>query len=135
MLNSKVFFIILTFTAVLFAARRKESPEPYLRYRSIKCAGSPKSVSSFKCYIKAYGRKNTTLNIISNLTRPFYRSYITYDWNYKSLSNSLRSIINATTEVCQFLNGTGNHPVMNWIFGMMPSLKNIIHPCPYEVNF
>jgi Protein of unknown function (DUF1091) len=44
------------------------------------------------------------------------------------------TIINSTVEVCEFLNGTQNNPLMVWTFAAMEDSlpKGFIHPCPYS---
>ncbi|CAH1733836.1 unnamed protein product [Chironomus riparius] len=135
MLKSK-FFLLFLYFSMNFAARvQKQNLEPYSRFKSIHCNSSNITVSGYKCYIKAFSRTNTTTNIFVNLTRPVHSFNVRYDLRFKSLSNSQRSIINTTLEVCSILNGTGSNPVYKWFIGMMPELEELLHPCPYKVGF
>jgi len=129
----KLFLLFLYFSQVFAMRTQKQNFEPYSRYKSVNCSASQISVSSFKCFVKAYSRTNTTLNIIANISRPLYSVDIQFDFRSKSLSNSQRSIINTTFEICSILNGTMSNPVYNWILGMSPVFKNILHSCPYQV--
>jgi hypothetical protein len=126
-----VFFTILSICCA--ARKQKQNSEPYNRFKSTKCTSSNISLSGYKCFIKSYSRSNTTLNVLVNLTIPVNFVKLNYDFTYKSLSNSQRSIINATFELCAILNGTGSNPVFKWIIGMMPQLAELLHPCPYQV--
>lgn len=99
----------------------------------MNCWSSNKTLSGHKCFVKAYSRKNTTMNVFVNLTRPLFDVKARYDLTYKYLTNSQRSIINSTIEICEFLNGTGSNPVFKWIVGLMENFKHLLHECPYEV--
>ena len=133
MSNIKFVLLFLFFVQVSSLRRQKQTFEPYSRFKSVKCHTSNITVVDFKCFIKANSRRNTTLNMIANITRPVFTSIGRYDFRSKSISNSQRSIINATVDLCSFLNGTKSNPVAEWILGMMPELKKLIHPCPYQV--
>ncbi|KAL7011598.1 hypothetical protein ACKWTF_014341 [Chironomus riparius] len=133
MLNSKLFVLILYFSQILAFRQQKKSFEPYSRFKSVKCSASLISLSSFDCFVKAYSQRNTTINAVANVTKPIFVVNIRYDLRFKSLSNSQRSIINATTEICSILNGIASNPVYQWILGMMPEFKQSLHPCPYQV--
>jgi len=100
---------------------------------STKCDSSNKSVSGYKCYIKAYSRTITTLNVFVNLTETIFNAKFNYDLTYKSISNSYRSIINVTFEACSVLNGTANNPVFQWVMGNLPDLKKVLHACPPKI--
>jgi hypothetical protein len=130
-------FLLLSaiFLDIPSISARRQNAEPYLRFTHVKCDSSNKSVSGCKCYIKAYSRTNTTLNIFVNLTRPIFSAKFSYDLTYKSISNSYRSIINTTIEVCSFLNGTVGNPVFQWLMLNMPDLKRALHACPYKVSW
>lgn len=127
--------IFFTFLIHLASSARNQNYEPYQRLKSTNCQSSNKSVSGYKCYIKAYSQKNTTLNVFVNLTRPLFFVKISYDLTFKSISNSYRSIINVTFEACSILNGTANNAVFNWIMDSFQSFKKMLHACPYEVSF
>ena len=136
MSNFKLFLLIFYFFQSFASRIQKQNFDPYSRYKSINCSASLITLSSFECFVKAYSRTNTTLNIIANISRPIYFVKIQFDLRAKSLSNSERSIINVTFESCSILNGTMSNPVYHWVMGMMPALKQILHPCPYQVlNF
>ncbi|CAH1733837.1 unnamed protein product [Chironomus riparius] len=113
---------------------RKTTSYPYIRFTAMKCLSSSKSVSSFDCYVKAYSRTNTTMNVFVNLTRPIFAAKARYDLTYKYLTNSQRSIINSTLEICEFLNGTSANPVFKWIVGFMKNFDQMLHACPYTGN-
>lgn len=127
-----IFFIIFQ-SASLINPRRRFNFEPYIRYTGIKCWSSNSSISSYTCFIKSYSRDNSTLNICLNLTRPIFNVKGRYDMTFKYLTNSQRSIINATLEICEHFNGTISNPVLKWILGMNRNLDRLIHPCPYKV--
>lgn len=133
-LKKKILIFFAIYLSLVSGARRWRQMEPCMRYTYFNCSSSLKTIPWFKCFIKAFSRENTTLNIQVNMTRPVYNSYVRYDISYRSLSNSRRSIINVTGNLCEILNGTRSHPVMHWIMGMMPMLKEYLHPCPYVVN-
>jgi len=50
-----------------------------------------------------------------------------------SKSNQPRTIINATADICGFLNGTNNDPLSKYIFDAIGDAlaKNFLHQCPY----
>ena len=129
----KLYVFILYFSQIFGSRTQKLNFEPFSRFKSVKCTASNISASSFDCFVKAYSQRNTTLDVIVNFSKPLYIINIRYDFRAKSLSNSQRSIINATCEVCSILNGTASNPVYQWLLGMMPELKQSIHPCPYQV--
>jgi hypothetical protein len=130
-------FLLLSaiFLEISAVPARRQNTVPYVRFTSAKCDSSNKSVSGYKCYIKAYSRKNTTLNVFVNLTKPIFKLAFNYDLTYKSISNSYRSIINVTFEACSMLNGTAENPVFKWIMGNLPDLKTALHACPYKVSW
>jgi len=45
-----------------------------------------------------------------------------------------RTLINATAEVCKFLNGTKSEPIVKWVIDLvgpyMP--RGLVHNCPYR---
>ena len=129
----KLFVFILCFSQILGSRPQNQNIEPFSRFNSVKCTASEISVSSFNCFVKAYSQRNTTLNFIVNISKPLFDLNIRYDFRTKSLSNSQRSLINATFEVCSILNGTGSNPVFQWIIGLTPGLKKMLHHCPYQV--
>jgi hypothetical protein len=129
----KIMVLFVTFLLIYSAPARKQNLEPYVRFRSIKCSSSNKSLSGYKCYIKAYSQKNTTLNIFFNLTKPAFKLIFNYDLTLKSISNSYRSIINVTYELCSVLNGTAENPIFQWTIGNFPDFKRLMHRCPYKV--
>ena len=131
----KILFLFTIFLFILSFPVRKQHSEPYLRFTSTKCDSSNKSVSGYKCFIKAYSRTNTTLSVFVNLTKPIFKVKFNYDLTCKSISNSYRSIINVTFEACSLLNGTASNPVFQWIMGNLPDLKKLLHVCPYKVSF
>ncbi|KAL7011602.1 hypothetical protein ACKWTF_014345 [Chironomus riparius] len=104
---------------------RKTTSYPYIRFTAMKCWSSNKSLSGYNCYVKAYSRTNTTMNAFVNLTRPLFAVKARYDLTYKYLTNSQRSIINSTLEICEFLNGTESNPVFKWIIGLMENLDQL----------
>jgi hypothetical protein len=127
-----IFIILLNHFAT---SARVLNYEPYHRHKSISCQSSNKSVSGYKCYIKAYSQKNTTLNVFANLTKPIFYAKFSYDLTLRSISNSYRSIINVTFEVCSVLNGTVGNPVFQWIKESFPNFKQALHACPYKVSW
>ena len=133
MSSFKIFVFILYSSQIFGSRQQNQNFEPFSRFKSVKCTATNISVSSFDCFVKAYSQRNTTLNVIVNFSKPLNIINIRYDFRAKSLSNSQRSIINATCEVCSILNGTASNPVYQWLLGMMPELKQSIHPCPYQV--
>ena len=133
MLEIKIFTLFVIFSSCFSAREQNRIFEPYFRFKSTQCSSSNKSLSGYKCFVKSYSRKNATLNVFVNLTRPVNFVNVQYDFTYRSLSNSQRSIINATFEVCSILNGTGSNPVFQWLLGLAPDLKQGLHPCPYQV--
>ncbi|KAL7011599.1 hypothetical protein ACKWTF_014342 [Chironomus riparius] len=133
MLAIKLFIISVILSERVSTAARIQNSQPYLRFKSIKCNSSNKTISGYKCFIKAYSRTNTTINVFVNLTEPHFKADLNYDLTYKSLSNSYRSIINVTYEICSILNGTGSNPVFQWVVGHIPNLREILHVCPYKV--
>lgn len=126
-------FLIILIYCILNNSASKQNLDPYMRYTNVKCLTSNATISSFKCFIKSYSRYNSTLNIFVNLTRSIFDIKVRYDFRHKSLSNSQRSIINSTVDICQFLNGTITNPIFKWIIGMVPKLEKLLHTCPYEV--
>jgi len=50
-----------------------------------------------------------------------------------SKTSQPRTLINATADICGFLNETNNDPLSGWLFtGIRDALpKNILHQCPY----
>lgn len=126
----KIFLLFVIFSNIF---PLKQDLDPYMRYTNVKCLTSNCSMSGFKCFIKSYSRLNTTLNVFVNLTKPLFDLKVRYDFRHKSLSNSQRSIINSTVDVCSFLNGTDTNPIFKWILGVVPNLAKLLHPCPYEV--
>jgi hypothetical protein len=127
------FQVCLLFVIISSTSSLKQELEPYMRFTNVKCLTSNISVSGFKCFIKSYSRRNTTLNVFVNLTKSIHDIKVRYDLRYKSLSNAQRSIINTTIEVCSFLNGTDTNPVFKWLIGVIPNLSTFLHPCPYQV--
>ena len=118
----------------IFAARtQRQDLEPYSRFRSIQCSSSNISLTVLTCFVKAYSRKVTTITVNVNITRPLYSANLHYEFRSKSISNSQRSIINVTFNICSILNGTGSNPVFQWLIGHVPQLKESLHPCPYLV--
>lgn len=133
MLNFKNFILIFYFSLVFAPRARKQDLEPYSRFKSIKCLSSNSSVSNFKCIIKAYSQINTTTSIFVTLSKPVFLVYVRFDFRHRSLSNSQRSIINVTFEICSILNGTQTNPVYKWIIGLLPGMEKYLHPCPFKV--
>ena len=129
----KLFLIILQFSQVSLSRVRIQDLEPYSRYKGVKCHSSNITLSFYKCFIKANSRKNTTYNIFVNISRPIYSANLHFDFRYRSISNSQRSIINSTFEICSILNGTESNVLFKWIIGQMPNLVQLLHPCPYQV--
>ena len=134
MCSIKVFLLILALLINLTSPARKATIYPYIRFTKIKCLSSSNSLSGYDCFVKAYSRTNTTINIFVNLTRPLYSVKARYDLTYKYLTNSQRSIINSTLEICEFLNGTTSNPVFKWIVGFMKNFDQMLHTCPYTVR-
>ena len=134
---SKIIFITISLILLshLATSARIKNTEPYMRFTSTNCHSSNKSVSGYKCYIKANSQRNTTLNVFVNLSRPLFYVKFSYDLNYKTVSNSQRSIINVTFEACSMLNGTAANPVFNWVMSNMPDLQKAVHACPYKVSW
>lgn len=132
MSSLQVFLIILLFSTISSSRNNNKKLEPYSRYKSVNCDSSNVTLSSFKCFIKAYSRTNTTANFLVELKRPIFKVNCRFDLRFKSLSNSQRSIINSTAEICSILNGTGTNLLYKWFVGMMPELETLIHPCPYQ---
>lgn len=133
----KIIFIVsfLILFSSLATSAKIQNFEPYQRLTSLKCQSSNKSVSGYKCFVKANSRKNTTLNVFVNFTRPLFVIKISYDLTFKSISNSYRSIINVTFEACSLLNGTANNLVFHWIMENFPDLRQLLHACPYKVRW
>ena len=127
--------VVLAFCFLqIFAARtQKQELEPYSRFRSIQCSSSNLTLTVLTCFVKAYSRKVTTITVNVNITRPLYSANLHYEFRSKSISNSQRSIINVTFNICSILNGTGSNPVFQWLIGHVPQFKSIVHPCPFLV--
>lgn len=130
----ETFLIFSLFLVMSNTSKKPRNIEPYFIYKSVKCTTSKITISNVKCFVKAYSRTNATLNVYANLTRSIYSMNVMYDHSYRSLSNSQRSIINVTTEICSILNGTASNPVLEWVRGMIKELDSVLHPCPYEVS-
>lgn len=134
MLSLKIFLFLSSISLTFSTQHRNKNFEPYVRFKAFQCTSSNITITDFKCFIKAHSRRNTTMNIFVNIKKPIYDVKARYDYRAKYLSNSQRAIINVTLEVCSILNGTGSNPVFNWIMGMMPELKSLVHRCPYRVS-
>jgi len=64
---------ILLFAIILLICCTIQISSKFFKFRSIKCTSSNKTLQSdFKCFLKAYSRRNTTLNIIATITDPIY---------------------------------------------------------------
>ncbi|KAG5668974.1 hypothetical protein PVAND_016878 [Polypedilum vanderplanki] len=87
-------FIILTTN---FAANSRD--EPLVKFTSVKCT-STKSIIS-KCFVKAYSRKNTTLNVYLNITKEFKELNVNFMIQYRHLIPQYRTIVNVTFDFCR----------------------------------
>lgn len=135
MFSFKLNFIIFTINLTFGSRIRLNDFEPYARFTTVQCSSSNVTVSDFKCFVKAYSRKNTSLNLLLNISRPIYDIKARYEYRSKSIANAYRSLINVTIDICKVLNGTNSNPVFNWLMGMIPDLKVMLHPCPLEVFY
>jgi len=121
------------------------------KYTDVKCASSNKTISSELplCFIKAYSRRNSTLNIILRTLIPVYQLMVSfklnisiinllilqlrYDLSHSTTTNSYRSVINTTIDVCSFLNGTEANVATKWIIDQLKESigSRFFHSCPY----
>jgi len=106
-----------------------------LKFKSIKCSSSNKTLApDYKCFIKAYSRRNTTINMSGTIMSPIYdaKGHLLLTYEYMKKGNP-RTMINATADVCSFLNGTKSDVLMKWVIGIighyMPA--GLVHSCPY----
>lgn len=130
----KLFLIFLIFY-INFVTSARFGVEPFTKFTSIKCESTNKSISSYKCFLKSYSRRNTTINVSANISKPLFNFKLRYELLFSDIGNSKRIIINETIDLCPFLNGTSPNVLIKWIVGLMSaSLRDIIHPCPYSVR-
>lgn len=126
-LNFFIFFSLLTF---IFAANPYE--DAWLKFTSAKCSSSGKTMTQ-KCFIKAYSRKNSTLNVLVNITSQINEAKVNFEVRHKSLSNYYRTIINITFDFCKAMENKDNI-LMNWLLQLWSeNFRNNLHKCPYKV--
>ena len=111
----------------------KEFGEFSGRLKKVECNSSGISTRSFLCYVKAYSRTHTTLNVGINLTRNIDNFYVKHRLEYK-YGTIYRTVMNpAAIDWCSFMNGTTQnlfYQVSLDIIGK--SVPQLIHPCPYK---
>jgi Protein of unknown function (DUF1091) len=151
---SKAMKVIVYTTALLLAASFVLSVDKTIKIRSLKCTSSNKSISSnFKCFAKSYSRKFSTMNFDYFMTRPLFNimvsvnswnKFMTHFENFTQMHLEFKhgggitpyynTIINATLNFCEYLNGTKSNPVIKFVLDAMEGrLPNtMIHPCPCE---
>jgi hypothetical protein len=131
----KVYALLIVFVFDVFPYASASTGHSNIKMMT--CNSSNKTLLYYKCFAKAYSRKNQTMNILVSLAKPVYEVSIALEMSYKTTTSpNYRTIINATVDVCGYLNGTNSNPLGKWYFGILrESLpENLLHPCPYTVR-
>lgn len=105
--------------------------------KKVTCRASNITVRpDYKCNAKAFSRADQRMNVFFNLVKPIYDFYVSLDVSYKTTTNSYRSIINSTMDICGYLNGTSSNPLAKYYVDMVRNSvpPGFIHPCPYSVS-
>ena len=125
-----------------------------IKVRGSRCTASKKSIApEFKCFAKSYSRKLTTFNIDLTFTKKLYSAkvkvflIIFFSFFSKSIfqinsqvhhGNGItpffNTIINATTDICQFLGGDKSNIMVSMILDTVAKTlpKGVVHSCPYS---
>ena len=85
------------------------------------------------CFVKAYNRSYTTLNVGLNLTRDLNNFFIKQKLEYK-YGTIYRSVIDTPPiNWCYFMNGTTQNIFFKVCVDIVQeSVPQLIHPCPYK---
>lgn len=106
------------------------------RIKSVECSSfDNKSLSADFCYIKAYSRKLTTLNMKFNFHRKFSKPfYIQYIIGRKTSGNDCQNLFKSDfIEVCGLMDGLDANPLIkNIIHVMNETAPQLFQKCPYD---
>lgn len=105
--------------------------------KKVTCSASNITIRpDYKCSAKAFSRTDQKMNVCFNLVKPIYDFYLALDVSYKTTTNSYRSVINSTIDLCGYMNGTNSNPLAKYAMDMARNSvpPGLIHPCPYSVS-
>jgi hypothetical protein len=130
--------IVFVFDVFTYKAASLTALIGHSNIKMMTCNSSNKTIlPDYKCFAKAYSRNNQTMNVLMFFPKPVYEAFVALEVSYKTTTSpNYRTLINSTIDVCGFLNGTNNNPLVKWFFSVIrESLpKNFLHPCPYIVS-
>jgi hypothetical protein len=137
-ISSEAFFIIssqIFLYSLLIASGASNSPNIH-RLKSIECKSlDKKSMSVDYCFVKAYSRKLTTLNLKFDLHKKFPKPlYIQYILGRKTSGNYCQNIYKSDLiEFCGIMEGVDANPLIKNIFHLLnATAPQLLHKCPYE---
>lgn len=129
-------FLHLLIFYVNFVNSARSGDAAYNKFTWVKWTASNISASSYKCFLKAYSRRNVTVTVFANISRSLYDYKMRHELLFSDIGNAKRTIINETIDMCAFLNGTNTNVLFKWIVGVLDAnFKKYVHPCPYFVRF
>jgi hypothetical protein len=124
----KIPLLFATFASILAA---NSQDEPVVKFTSAKCTSTNTSLN-YKCFVKAYSRKNSTLNASFNITRELTEASMNFEVRYRAM-NQFRTIINMTLDFCGAMKSR-NNLMVNWLLNVWSdNFRNNLHECPYKI--
>lgn len=127
LINFVICFIFIPFAISLLAT-----------FKSSKCSASNLTIrSNFSCFVKAQRRNVGAISFKVFIIQKINHCFLDAQFFYKQkTSNYFRTIINNTINVCEFLKGTDNNPLIKAGIDIIRDYikKEYLHPCPYNVN-
>ncbi|CAO1349163.1 unnamed protein product [Diamesa hyperborea] len=104
-----------------------------VRFNKAVCNSSGISTTSHFCYVKAYSRTLTTLNIGYNLTRNLDNFFVKHRLEYK-YGTIYRTVMNpAAINWCSLMNKTTENLFFKVTMEIVEkSIPELIHTCPYN---
>ncbi len=133
----KTIFLVL-FLSILsksISFRQDKSKIYSAKFKDVKCESFDNStvVIDF-CYLKAFSREQTFLNVGGTLLRSINSIFIQTIGFYR-YNTVFRKIMESTVDFCGFMDGASNNILSKMICEMIAgSNPNLIHKCPYEAG-
>lgn len=130
-------FILLIFDSADTAKRNNHSTTwEGSRFRGIQCTADNRSIEIIHCYIKAYSRTFSAMNVKVRLLKPIDKPiYVQFTSNYQ-FGAAYREIINTQKqEWCNIMEGSATNPYMKAILKSVRNLsgfESLFRKCPYE---
>ncbi|CAG9811654.1 unnamed protein product [Chironomus riparius] len=137
-IDSKIFFIVslkISLIAIIIPLSVSSSQSIH-RIKSVECISlDNKSLSVDFCFVKAYSRQVSTLNLKFDFHRKFPKPiYIQYILGRKNSGNFCQNIFKSDLiEFCELMEGVAANPMIQNLFHLLnDTAPQLFQKCPYQ---